>query len=111
MDFCRLFQAISDKQRQQILLHLQEKDCCVSELVDMSRISQSSISKHLSVLRNAGLVEDERRGQQVFYSLQCENLKSFCREYFKRFECCHGLFVGEEEKAGDLSLQVQPKSS
>jgi len=97
-DFCRLFQAISDKQRQKILWHLQEKDCSVGELVDLFHLSQSSISKHLAVLRNAGLVEDERRGQQVFYSLHCENLKTFCQEYFQRFECCHGLFVDKEEK-------------
>lgn len=103
-DFCRLFQAISDKQRQKILWHLQEKDCCVSELVDFSHLSQSSISKHLAVLRNAGLVRDERRGQQVFYSLECDNLRSFCHEYFKRFECCNGLFVNKETKTSDIGL-------
>lgn len=98
MNFCKIFQAISDNQRQKILMHLQEKECCVNELVDMSHLSQSSISKHLSVLRNAGLVKDERRGQQVFYTLDGDNIKRFCQEYFARFDCCSGLFAGEEEK-------------
>jgi ArsR family transcriptional regulator len=98
MDFCRIFQAISDNQRHKILMRLQEKECCVSELVEMSHISQSSISKHLSVLRNAGLVKDERRVQQVFYSLECENIRMFCREYFLRFDCCNGLFAVKEDK-------------
>ena len=99
IDFCRLFQAISDKKRQRILLLLEERDRCVNDLVDAFHLSQPSMSKHLSVLKNAGLVKDERRGQNVIYSLNGEILKDCCREYFKRFECCHGLFADDGRKA------------
>ena len=37
----------------------------------------STVSKHLSVLKNAGIVSDERRGQQIFYSLRCPCVTAF----------------------------------
>ena len=98
-DFSKLFQAISDEKRRRILWLLEKRDYCVNDLVDMFHLSQSSISKHLTVLKNAGLVSDKRNGQHVYYSLNSENLKSCCREYFKRFECCHCLFATEKDES------------
>lgn len=92
-DFCKLFQAISDDNRQKILAFLEERDHCVGDLVERFSLSQSAVSKHLAVLKNAGLVDDKRCGQQVIYSLNRENLKACCREYFKRFDCCSSLFA------------------
>ena len=42
---------------------------CVCELVDVSEAGWSTVSRHLSVLKSAGVVEDEKRGLQVFYRL------------------------------------------
>lgn len=42
---------------------------CVCELQEMVGSDMSTISKHLSVLRNAGIIADEKRGNQVFYTL------------------------------------------
>jgi len=92
-DFCRLFQAIADDHRQRILLLLEEHERCVGELVDRFSLSQSAVSKHLAVLKNAGLVDDRRSGQQVIYSLNRRNLQGCCRDYFMRFECCSSLFA------------------
>lgn len=43
---------------------------CVCELTEMVGADMSTVSKHLAVLRSAGIVHDEKRGNQVFYSLR-----------------------------------------
>ncbi len=45
-------------------------DQCVCELNKLAKIDQSNISRHLSVLRHAGIVADRREGMKVFYHLQ-----------------------------------------
>lgn len=92
-DFCKLFQAIGDDNRQRILVLLEEHDRCVGDLVARFSLSQSAVSKHLAVLKNAGLVSDRRAGQQVIYSLNRESLQTCCQEYFERFDCCSSLFA------------------
>ncbi|MCK4267491.1 MAG: winged helix-turn-helix transcriptional regulator [Actinomycetia bacterium] len=96
--FSKFFQAISDNRRQQILTHLEEKPRCVSELVDLFQVSQSCISKHLSVLKNAGLVDARRCGQNVIYSLNQEKITSCCRDFFRNFECCSHMFTSEKSE-------------
>ena len=103
VDFAKLFQAIADERRQEILTLLDERDRCVGELVASFQLSQPAVSKHLSVLKNAGLVSHRRCGQQVIYSLNRENLKNGCREYFVRFQCCHNLFTGMNAETSDKS--------
>ena len=49
---------------------LGEKSYCVCELTEMVRLAISTVSKHLSILRTAGLVNVEKKGKQVFYSLR-----------------------------------------
>jgi ArsR family transcriptional regulator len=50
---------------------------CVCELTDMVGADMSTVSKHLAVLKNAGLIRDSKRGQQVYYSLKCPCILNF----------------------------------
>jgi ArsR family transcriptional regulator len=52
-----------------IVEELSRQERCVRELTEMVGADVSTVSKHLSVLKNAGIVQDEKRGSQVFYSL------------------------------------------
>lgn len=63
------FQALSDPTRRAILKMLREKDLTAGEIAQVFNISKPSISHHLNVLKNAGLVLDERQGQFISYSL------------------------------------------
>ncbi len=54
-----------------ILDKLHEKEHCVCELQELIGIDMSTVSKHLSVLKNAGIVETRKHNNQVFYSLLC----------------------------------------
>ena len=64
-----LFKALSDPTRRAILEILRESDLSASDIADNFNISKPSISHHLSILHQAELVLRERRGQQIFYSL------------------------------------------
>lgn len=63
------FRALSDSTRREILALLREQDLSAGEIADKFNISKPSISHHLNLLKQAGLVLDERRGQSIYYSL------------------------------------------
>lgn len=62
--------ALADPTRLKILLLLERDECCVSDLVEEVGGSQANVSKHLSVLKNAGIVKSRREGMNVCYSLE-----------------------------------------
>lgn len=63
------FKALADPTRRQIIRLLREKDRTAGEIADYFQMSKPSISHHLSALKHAGLVQDERKGQFILYSL------------------------------------------
>jgi DNA-binding transcriptional ArsR family regulator len=63
------FNALADPTRRRILELLRQGDLTAGEIADQFSISQPSVSHHLSLLKQAGLVECERRGQYIVYSL------------------------------------------
>lgn len=64
-----VFKAVSDRTRRVILQMLKEHDMTAGEIADHFNISKPSISHHLNILKQAGLVMDERQGQNIYYSL------------------------------------------
>lgn len=60
-----------------IVDELSRGERCVCELTDMVGADISTVSKHLTVLKNAGILRDEKRGSQVWYSLRCPCVMSF----------------------------------
>jgi len=66
----RIMKAMSHPTRLFIVDVLSKGERCVCELTEMVGDDISTISKHLSVLKNAGIVTDAKRGTQVFYSLR-----------------------------------------
>ena len=63
------FKALADPTRRRILELLRAGDMTAGELAEHFDISKPSLSHHLATLRNAGLVTDERHGQNIVYSL------------------------------------------
>lgn len=64
-----IIKAMGHPTRLFVVEELSKGERCVCELTDMVGADVSTVSKHLSVLKNAGIVQDEKRGSQVFYSL------------------------------------------
>lgn len=65
----RLFKALADPTRRRILQLLRRGDLTAGEIAEQFSISRPSISHHLNLLKQAALVQDERRGQYIVYSL------------------------------------------
>jgi DNA-binding transcriptional ArsR family regulator len=63
------FRALSDPTRREILRLLADRDMSAGEIAAGFRMSKPSISHHLGVLKQAALVQNERRGQNIIYSL------------------------------------------
>ncbi len=71
MDFLRLFRALGDETRLRLVnLFVQSKEAiCVCEMTDAMLVPQYQISRHLTVLKNIGLMTTERFGTWIYYSL------------------------------------------
>ncbi len=77
--------AIADETRQKIM-----SECCctwlsVNEIVEKVGFSQPTISHHLAILRDAGLVNIREEGKQTFYSLNQENIAVCCGQLMIKF--------------------------
>jgi DNA-binding transcriptional ArsR family regulator len=64
-----VFKALNDPTRREILELLQQRDMTAGEIVEHFTISGPSISHHLDLLKQAGLVTAEKSGQYIYYSL------------------------------------------
>ena len=70
----KIFEALASAPRRQILAYLSDAELSTTELAERLSMSAPAVSRHLSVLQNAGLVSRERRGQFVLYKLVRESL-------------------------------------
>ena len=72
-----VLKALAHPTRLFMIEELAVKSYCVCELTEMIGRDVSTVSKHLSILRNAGLVNVEKKGKQVFYSLRMRCVLNF----------------------------------
>ena len=73
----RVIKALGHPSRLLMVEELADRELSVWELTDKVGASISTVSKHLSVLKNAGIVADEKRGNQVFYRLRVPCILNF----------------------------------
>jgi DNA-binding transcriptional ArsR family regulator len=76
--------ALSDPTRRSILEHLADRPSAVGELADLFPISRPAVSQHLKVLKEAGLVFEERDGARRIYQLNPDGVGEL-RDYLDRF--------------------------
>lgn len=69
MGFQESFKALSDPTRRKIIELLRNKNMTAGDIVDQFQMTGASISHHLSVLKNAGLVTDDKQGKYIYYEL------------------------------------------
>jgi ArsR family transcriptional regulator len=65
----KIFKALSDSNRLRIIKMLEIRPLCVCEITDILQLANSTVSKHLSILRDADLILDEKDGKWVNYRL------------------------------------------
>lgn len=71
-----IFKALGDETRLRIMaLLLNDQELCVCDIMAALDLPQSTVSRHLSYLRNAGLVDDRRHGVWMYYKINRERLQ------------------------------------
>jgi len=83
--YAQIFRALSDETRQRILILLKEQPMSVGQIVGHFSLAQPTISRHLAVLRQAGLVRAERSRQHMIYRLVTDPLNRCCTGFMANF--------------------------
>jgi ArsR family transcriptional regulator len=84
----RVLKALAHPTRLFIVDELSRGERCVCELTELVGVEMPTVSRHLSQLRHAGLVEDEKRGAMVFYRLRVPCVLNF-------FKCVEAVQSGK----------------
>jgi ArsR family transcriptional regulator, arsenate/arsenite/antimonite-responsive transcriptional repressor len=94
----KVFEALSSTVRRKILAYLSATSMNAGEIAQRFNISKPSLSKHLSILENAGLITSEKKGQFVYYSLVQKNLVNTLNGYLQEV-CLVSRPLKKESKA------------
>lgn len=73
----KVFKSLSDVNRIRILKMLEIRPLCVCEITEVLALATSTVSKHLSILRDAGFIMDEKVGKWVYYRLNPSRTDSY----------------------------------
>jgi len=85
MDLTGFFKGISDPNRVKIMKLLKNGEMPVSEIVSHFNMKQPSISHHLKVLKNAGIVTSRKEGKEIFYKLDICCISDCCMGFKSEF--------------------------
>ena len=91
----RIIKALAHPTRLFLVEELARGERCVCDLTEMVGVDVSTVSKHLAVLRTAGLVGDEKRGAMVFYRLRVPCALDF-------FQCVESVLAANAEEQSKL---------
>ena len=94
-----ILKLLGDKTRLTMIKMLDTNDCCVCEFVEIFKTSQPAISQHLRKLKDAGIVQETRRGQWIIYSLNKES------EYYPFFQDILQHLPNQDFKLHELEAQ------
>lgn len=98
MSVDKVFEALSSTARRRILAFLSETDMTAGDIAKRFEMSQPAVSKHLSVLENAGLIWRRKQGQYVHYGLERDTLQSTVAGYLREV-CPPSRALRKESKA------------
>ncbi len=85
-----IFKALGDATRLKLLACIAKcgRECTVTEVAECCEIDFSVVSRHLALLRRAGILESSKSGRTVFYKVRYEAITKNMRELADAFECC-----------------------
>ncbi|MEP4053084.1 MAG: metalloregulator ArsR/SmtB family transcription factor [Litorimonas sp.] len=111
----KVFAALASTPRRRILAYLSATSMTAGDIAERFEISKPSLSKHLSILENAGLVKRERKGQFIHYSLVPENLTNTLHGFAQSICPVGGPLVKESkqiaEERGERTLKADTKKA
>ena len=109
-DDAGVFRALADPTRRQILQDLQKGELTAGEIAARFTISAPSVSRHLGVLKNAGLIAERRDANRIYYSLVEERL-ALCVGQFLSVVCPEQIVLRQRRKRKANTASPQPKGA
>jgi DNA-binding transcriptional ArsR family regulator len=97
-DFLNITKALADENRLRMLMALQDGEVCVCQITELMGLAMSTVSKHLSILYQAGLVNARKEGRWMYYSLPGKGTPTAARE---AVAWVRRSLAGKERIAGD----------
>lgn len=89
IDYVSIFKALGDSTRLEIVQMLTEGERCACKILERFEITQPTLSHHMKILSECGLVSVRKEGKWSYYSLNCEIWKEF-RCFVSEIECKSG---------------------
>ena len=104
-EFVNITKALAEENRLRILLALESDELCVCQLIELLELAPSTVSKHVSVLRQARLVEGRKDGRWMFYRLADESAPSEVTEainWVKASLAGNGRILADAKRLNDI---------
>ncbi len=79
-EFLNITKALADESRLRMLMALRDREVCVCQIAEFTGLAMSTVSKHLAVLYQAGLVNARKEGRWMYYSLPGKGAPTAARE-------------------------------
>lgn len=89
MDVALICKALGDSNRLKIVKMLSDGEKCGCKLLEAFQITQPTLSHHMKILCECGLVEVRKEGKWSHYSLNCKTLSQF-KDFISSLHCCQG---------------------
>jgi DNA-binding transcriptional ArsR family regulator len=109
-DDAGVFKALADPTRRQILQDLQGGELTAGDIASRFTISAPSISRHLGVLKNAGLILERRDANRIYYTLVEERL-AVCVGQFLSAVCPEQIVLRQRRKKRGGRAPIEPKGA
>jgi len=87
-EFMSVAKALADENRVRVLVFLGDGELCVCQIVEMLGLAPSTVSKHMAVLHQAGLVESRKEGRWIYYRLPGMDTPACVREAIRWVHKC-----------------------
>lgn len=94
-ELARISKALAHATRLYLIHKLDEQEYCVKELTELIGVDISTVSKHLTILKNAGIIISEKRGNCIYYKLHCRCVLSM-------FSCLTNVIDTNKEKMNEI---------
>ena len=98
-EFMAITKALSDPNRVRVLLALRQGELCVCQITELFGFAPSTVSKHLSILHHAGLIQSRKAERWVYYRLADKSAPVVVRE---ALDWVHKSLAGTVETAADV---------
>jgi len=112
LDFMAIAKALADENRVRLLLALQRQELCACQLVELVRLAPSTVSKHMSILKQSRLVEVRKESRWIYYRLAGPNAPSAVRDaiaWVQRSLANEPKVAGDAERLNEI-LQMDPEA-